>query len=214
MEHSMTRRILTALRWTSELLFVGLLGAVAAAVVFNSILPALGAQVVVLHGGSMSPAYPIGAVVVEEKVAPEAVREGDVITFRGSTGVTVTHRVVRVVETTAGPVFETKGDANGAGDPGQVPGQWVSGRAVFGLPLLGFLIALLGIPSGFVTILSLAATFLLASTIAADVLTEDARQTIRGARARHGDDPAGTSDGRAAHAAAHVEDAGSAEVAA
>ncbi|MEI8333595.1 MAG: signal peptidase I [Chloroflexota bacterium] len=170
----MSRRILTGLRWTFELLFLGLLGVVAAAVIFNSILPALGSQTVILHGGSMSPAYPMGAALLEEKVDPAGVRAGDVITFRGPTGVTVTHRVVGTVETASGPVFETKGDANAAGDPGQVPGQWVSGRVIFGVPLLGFLIAILGIPSGLVLVLSLAAMLLLTASIMEDLLAEGA----------------------------------------
>ena len=66
--------------------------------------------------GSMEPELPVGALIVTRKTDPEAIREGDVITFYSRdpalNGATNTHRVVGIEENGGQRIFHTKGDAN------------------------------------------------------------------------------------------------------
>ena len=82
----------------------------------------------------MEPALPVGSVIYVEKVQPDEIREGDIITFRRE-DVTVTHRVVenRLVE----GEFITKGDANEEADMQAVPYASLIGRVKRHIPVLG-----------------------------------------------------------------------------
>ena len=71
-----------------------------------------------METGSMAPAIRAGDLVLLRKVDPYQIRPGVVITFQSPLShVQVTHRVASVDYTALGPVFTTKGDANGAADP-------------------------------------------------------------------------------------------------
>ena len=93
-----------------------------------------GLQIFHVESGSMEPALPVGSVIYVEKVQPEEIREGDIITFRRE-DVTVTHRVVenRLVE----GEFITKGDANEEADMQAVPYASLIGRVKRHIPVLG-----------------------------------------------------------------------------
>ena len=69
--------------------------------------------------GSMTPAYPVGAVVIDVPESPTQLRVGQVISFQTPTGdhQVVSHRVVKVLSAGTHPVFQTKGDANPTSDP-------------------------------------------------------------------------------------------------
>jgi signal peptidase len=100
--------------------------------------------------GSMSPKYPVGAMVFTRPVDPAEVVVGDVITFQrpANPAELVTHRVVAVDASTGAPVFTTKGDANNAADLDPVPASAVQGRLWFGVPQLGRTAAILHSPQG------------------------------------------------------------------
>lgn len=86
--------------------------------------------------GSMEPAYPVGSVVFVQKAQPQSIRPGDVIMYRLSGGMPVTHRVV-ALDGDAN-AFITKGDANGSEDPSPIPFDALTGKARLCLPLLGY----------------------------------------------------------------------------
>lgn len=106
-----------------------------------ALVPALaGARALTVLSASMDPALPAGSVAVVRPVAPASIRPGDIITFvdRDAAGQpTVTHRVVAVHDTPAGPAFTTRGDANGAADPGRTPAADVRGALWYHLPWVG-----------------------------------------------------------------------------
>jgi signal peptidase len=140
---------------------VGLVVAVLAAIAVAKLPELGGGRTFVVAGASMEPAIGQGAAVVVDPVAPERIGVGDIITLRVQPrGTLFTHRVMRVVESERGLAFETKGDASPASDPTLVPADWIVGRAVVILPLIGYLIAVLSIPSGVVFVLGLGATLL------------------------------------------------------
>ncbi len=73
----------------------------------------------VMVTGSMEPKVPVGSLLVYEKVAPEALRRGDVVSFAkpNGDGAVTTHRIVDIGSRDGNPVFRTKGDDNAIVDP-------------------------------------------------------------------------------------------------
>jgi signal peptidase len=117
-----------------------------------------------------------------------------------------THRVVEVVEvggegeTDGERRFVTRGDANAAPDPAPVPAAWVVGRVELSMPLVGSVIALLGIPSGVAFLLSLGLTLL---SMALLIETFEREPGTRRRRVRPFA-PAGTALAPSAHVAGSV----------
>ena len=71
---------------------------------------------------SMVPAYDIGDVLVAKEQDPSTIKEGDIVSYLGTTGSfankVVTHRVVNVEKREDGKYYyRTKGDANLVEDP-------------------------------------------------------------------------------------------------
>jgi signal peptidase len=91
---------------------------------------AIGAeQSYVVMSGSMSPAIGTGDVIFVYDTEPEAIEEGDIITFDQDDreqSVT-THRVVDVTTEDGSRAFVTQGDANEEPDPVPVPAENVIG---------------------------------------------------------------------------------------
>jgi signal peptidase len=152
---------LRVVRLGLTVLLVGGAVAVAALGAGARLGPVVGVEPFAIRSGSMEPALGIGslAIVTRSDHTPEA---GEVIAFRLPNGAVVTHRVVDVVNSEAGTYLATKGDANESPDASLVPLESVIGPVAVAVPLLGFLLVLLGTPIGVVTILSIAGTLLTA----------------------------------------------------
>ncbi|MDR3314235.1 MAG: signal peptidase I [Oscillospiraceae bacterium] len=84
-----------------------------------------------------------GDAIVVQKIPPEDVVVGDIITFEMQEGTKTkrnSHRVIKVMDQwngEAGLFFVTKGDANDATDDMPVPGKAVIGKKIVTLPWLG-----------------------------------------------------------------------------
>jgi signal peptidase I len=162
----------TALRTIRRLLdaaLVLLVVTIFGLVLASNASPVLGHKLVVIRGGSMSPAIPLGSIVDVVRVQAADLRPGDVVTMTEPGGTVITHRVVRVVQLPDGLYIETKGDAN---DKVDVPLQSVSivtGRADLSLSVLGYLMYLLTIPSGVLSMFSFAITLLMMSWLLEDL---------------------------------------------
>ncbi|MEM4471156.1 MAG: signal peptidase I [Zestosphaera sp.] len=99
----------------------------------------IGYRALVVVSGSMSPALNVGDVaVINTRVSPSDVVEGDVIAFYLSRDLII-HRVVRVLNTSSGIKYLTKGDANENPDPFRVSQSALLGKYVFKIPLVGYL---------------------------------------------------------------------------
>ncbi len=96
--------------------------------------------------GSMSPAYPTGALIYVKPVKPQQVSMGDPITFRLSGTAVATHRVVRI--DADNECFYTKGDANVSPDGQPVAFASLIGTPVFSIPLLGYVSNYISMPPG------------------------------------------------------------------
>ena len=99
-------------------------------------------QALVVRSGSMSPTIPTGSVVFYHHVRASQVKVGDVIVFArpGAENERVTHRVVRIEKSPAGPYFVTKGDANGAVDDWRIPAVGEGWVASFHIPFIGYVL--------------------------------------------------------------------------
>jgi len=129
------------------------------------ILPFFGWRIEIVLSGSMEPAIPMGSIVVSRPVAPETIREGDIIMYSSIGGKSLTTHRVDKVETEHGIQFITKGDANNGADPNPViPGQ-LAGLIVFHIPYLGYLIQFVKTPLGFAIALLIPAAVLIASEV-------------------------------------------------
>jgi signal peptidase len=114
----------------------------------SALLPkAFGYMPLVVVSGSMEPTLHTGDVAVTKKIAPEDVRLGDVMTYRGEPGL-VTHRIVGVDITPQGMFYQTKGDANLSEDSRPVPVDQIESRVVYRIPRVGFLVSFVGSPAG------------------------------------------------------------------
>jgi len=112
--------------------------------------------------GSMIPSLHVGDLVVvqggldpcEIYAAPET---GDIIVFRKPTDPSefIVHRAVNKVHRGNSWFFKTKGDSNLSSDNWEVPDDYVIGKVVGRVPLLGYFKIFLGTPGGMAVIVAL-----------------------------------------------------------
>ncbi len=126
------------------------------------ILPHFGWRIDGLRSGSMAPQLMKGDVVMTHSVSPEVVEVGDIIAFYPSDSreSVVAHRVIGI--TTNSPLaFKTKGDANPASDPFNIPARNLVGRVAFHFPLLGYLVIFLKTAPGLLVVLVVPGLFII-----------------------------------------------------
>lgn len=160
-------------RWIFSAAFVLLAATVLALGLGARIGPALGFEAYAIRSGSMAPAIPVGALVFVERT-PDPAATGQAVAFHARNGVVVTHRVLEVIRMDEGVFLRTKGDANPAPDPTLVKASTIVGQVQHSIPLLGFLLAMLGMPTGLISMLALAGTLLVSIWLLED-LEDDAR---------------------------------------
>ena len=103
----------------------------------------MGGQIYTVISGSMEPEIPVGSLVYVEGIAPEDVKENDVIAFYGGrdANAIITHRVVenRIIM----GEFITKGDANQTNDMNPVQYENLLGRVEWSVPEVGVIAQML-----------------------------------------------------------------------
>ena len=154
--------LLTFTRRTLLVVWVALVGLVLILALTAHAAGFLGYRVVIITGSSMNPTIAVGSLVFEQTVPSDEIVAGDIVTLALPKGAVVTHRVVRVGTLDGRPAFETKGDANAAADPVLHPAADTTGVVRFSIPLAGFALAFLGIPSGILSVLSMLGSLLAA----------------------------------------------------
>jgi len=164
---------LRTMRRVLDLALVILVAAILSLAIATNAGPALGHRLLVIRGGSMEHAIALGSVVDVVPTSVEQLHAGDVVTVAEPNGVVVTHRVTRVAQLSDGWYVEIKGDANSEPDPVLTPAASVMGRVDLALPALGYLVYLLTIPAGILSLFCLAATMLLAIWLIEDLEEEE-----------------------------------------
>lgn len=113
--------------------------------------------------GSMQPAIPLGAIVFVRPVDADAIRVGDVITFRSPQGpdLVVTHRVISVTQQAGVHCFKTKGDANPGADLEPISEKAILGKVLFHIPYVGYASQFALQPTGWFMLVALPASILI-----------------------------------------------------
>lgn len=114
--------------------------AVAATLVVLVVIPRAthGSALTVLTG-SMTPEIPVGSVVVVRPVDPGTLRVGDIATYQVAPDKPefITHRIVKIDNSTSPASFTFKGDANRGADIKPVPAGAIRGKVWFHVPYIG-----------------------------------------------------------------------------
>jgi signal peptidase len=149
------------LRRIVDIALITLILVVLAGVVLGKIVPLTGRETLAIGGRSMEPAIPIGSAIVVVPVDPAGLAAGDVVSMRvAEANAIFTHRIESVVDRADGRYVRTKGDANPDADPTLVKASAIIGRVELSVPYMGYLLALLSIPTGVIFVVGLAATLL------------------------------------------------------
>jgi signal peptidase len=186
-------RILSRTTVTVRRLLDAVLLALILVVVFGVILakvvPVTGRETIIVGGRSMEPALPMGAAIIIAPVAASQLQIGDVVTLRaGDDHARFTHRITEIMDRPDGRYVWTKGDANERRDPTPVHESAIEGRVQASIPMAGYLIALLSIPTGVLFVIGIAAT-LLAAVWLLESLELDQLDRSRAAAATTGQPP-------------------------
>lgn len=94
-----------------------------------------------IKDSQMLPEYPVGSVILVNKVDPQTIKPGDVVTYYNNveTNDYQSHRVVEIgKDPQLKPMFITKGDANDDTDPTPILSEDVVGVAKVSIPLIGY----------------------------------------------------------------------------
>ena len=161
-----------------DALLVVLVATVIACVALTALGPRLNHPGLVIRGGSMEPAIPLGSLVILEPVGPADLHVGDVVSFEASNGTVVTHRVTRLANLGQTSYFGTKGDANADPDPVITPVSAIIGRVNLTVPDAGYLMTLIHAPVGSLAVLLIAMTLLVIALLL-DELAYDRRRVGR-----------------------------------
>jgi len=92
-----------------------------------------------VQSGSMEPAIMTGDIIMIHN--QNNYIKNDVITFHGSDGRIVTHRIVEISQKNGNSYFLTKGDANRSEDEDSITQDQIIGKVSLVIPKLGYLVA-------------------------------------------------------------------------
>ncbi|HET9520803.1 MAG TPA: signal peptidase I [Candidatus Limnocylindrales bacterium] len=149
------------LRRVFDGLLLALILVVLVGILLGKGVPLTGRETIVVGGASMEPAIGLGSAIVIKPVAPADLAIGDVVTLKaGPTNAIYTHRIISLVDRPDGRWLRTQGDANAEPDPTLIPASAIVGRMELVIPLAGYLLAVLSIPSGVIFLIALAVTLL------------------------------------------------------
>ncbi len=127
-------------------------------------------KLLVVQSGSMQPAIKAGSLIV---IKPsEKYEKNDIISFKAQPGAdinnpkaVVTHRIYEVAEEKGITYYTTKGDANKSPDVEKVPKDFVLGKVIFNVPLLGYPIGFAKTQTGFIVLIVIPATIIVWSEL-------------------------------------------------
>jgi signal peptidase len=126
---------------------------------------------------SMVPVYDIGDVLVAKEQDPSTIKEGDIVSYLGTTGSfankVVTHRVVNVEKREDGKYYyRTKGDANLVEDPIVMEDQ-LYGVVVHKSVLLSLVYRIVGTQIGFFMFIIIPIMFVIGSEMISTLLEKE-----------------------------------------
>lgn len=92
-----------------------------------------------VQSGSMEPAIMTGDIILIHSQGNYV--KNDVVTFHGTDGRIVTHRIIEILQKDRKSFFSTKGDANRSEDEDSITQDKIIGKVSLVVPKLGYLVA-------------------------------------------------------------------------
>ena len=157
------KKIINIFQWLLTVVLISIV----LLLVFTAFNPIKSFQVLRVMSGSMEPAIKVGSVVFTQKVDPEILKKGEIITYISAEdpNVSITHRLVAVEKKNGETVFKTKGDANSIEDIAEISSFQIKGKVIFSLPFLGYLSVWIKKPLGFGLLVVLPALLIIISEL-------------------------------------------------
>jgi len=96
-------------------------------------------KLVIVGSGSMSPIIEKGDGIIVKKLSDKEISDleiGDILVFNNS-GMTMVHRITKISNSSKGPMFTTKGDANASEDADKTSKDNIVGVASVRIPIIG-----------------------------------------------------------------------------
>jgi len=124
----------------------------------------------VVESGSMAPVVKTGSLVL---VRPsDTYQKGDIITYKveaeadiKNPKLTITHRIHEIKKENGLTYYTTKGDRNDLPDMNPAPSNWVLGKVVATIPLLGHPVGFAKTQTGFILLIVIPATIIVYSEL-------------------------------------------------
>lgn len=131
--------------------------------------------------GSMTPEISVGSIVFAKETSFDDFEVGDIVTYRLSDEMMVTHRITEI--DTSKQEFVTKGDANDAVDAEPIVFSRVVGKVAFHVPYLGYMTIYIKTPIGIAAICGvlfvLILLFFLPDIFKKEEKTENEKQKVK-----------------------------------
>lgn len=119
-----------------------------------------------VRSGSMSPAIKVGSLIIVEMKETADINIQDIVTYKASKSILVTHRVVDIASDGSG--YITRGDANKTNDPMVLKKENIVGKVVLAIPYAGAFFDLLRTKTGIVLLIVITAFAVITSYIIED----------------------------------------------
>lgn len=136
---------------------------------------------------SMTPNINVYDIIIDKRVDDYSKLEvGDVITFIStssiSSGMTITHRIVDIIETDEGTKYKTKGDNNLTADYALVTQDKIIGKVQFRLPQLGRIQFFLSSKGGWLLVILIPALIIILGDVFKLVRLFDIKKRVTGVK--------------------------------
>lgn len=112
--------------------------------------------------GSMEPEIETGSLLFTRKMPADKIEVGNTITFQKTENTFTTHKVIQKHSEEGLTTFETQGIANDAPDAGNVTEDELTGKKMFSIPILGYVLAWASTPTGIITMIIIPGLVLIA----------------------------------------------------
>ncbi|HEX5370858.1 MAG TPA: signal peptidase I [Dehalococcoidia bacterium] len=148
---------------------IGFAISVVAVLILVAVPTFMGWKGMVVLSGSMEPTLEVGGLALMQPLDGQHADQlavGDILTYRTPTHNLISHRIVEIKQTVAGPTFITRGDANNAADPAPVNPSQVVGKVRFDVPYVGRAIERLRDRTTYYAVISIPAMLLIFSELA------------------------------------------------
>lgn len=97
----------------------------------------IGIKPMIVLSGTMETEIYTGDMAIVKEINVKELKQGDIIAFKNSENIILTHRIVKIEENNGDLEFITKGDNNDSNDDETIKENQIEGKYIFKIPGLG-----------------------------------------------------------------------------